>query len=211
MLVKICGLTRIEDAQAACAAGADLVGFVFVRSSPRFLDPGKAREIVRALPGTVGRVGVFAGAEPGEIRAIASLAGLTHVQIHGPFDRLRAGTLTIPVIRVVRVGSAADLAGAEDIPADLLLLDARVKGELGGTGRTFDWEVARGLCVRRKVIVAGGLTPGNVAEAVRVLSPFGVDVASGVESSPGIKDQEKMREFIRAARAATADVSVGTR
>jgi phosphoribosylanthranilate isomerase len=207
MLVKVCGLTRIEDALASCDAGADLAGFVFVRQSPRFIEPGKAREIVQALPEAVGKVGVFAGAGPDEIRAIAALAGITHVQLHGPFDipdpELAEG-LGVSTIRALRVGSAADLAGAEEIPADLLLLDARLDGALGGTGRTFDWSLARTLCVRRKVIVAGGLTPGNVGQAVRLLHPHGVDVSSGVESSPGVKDHGKMREFIRAARAAAA-------
>lgn len=200
--VKICGLTRAQDALAACAAGADLLGFVFVRQSPRCVTPEQVRAIVGQLPGDTPAVGVFAGEEPEEMARVAGECGLAFLQLHGPRDGIRAKETGLPVIRVLRVGGAADLAGAEALPPGLLLLDSRARGALGGTGRTFGWEVARPLCAARPVIVAGGLTPENVGEAVRALDPWGVDVSSGVESSPGVKDPRKIQAFIRAVRAA---------
>jgi len=200
--IKVCGITRAQDAVAACSAGADLLGFVFARQSPRRVTPDQARRIIAGISENVSAVGVFAGEEPAEVERIARECGLSFVQLHGPGDGSRAVELATPVIRVIRVGGAADLAEAEAIPPGLLLLDARVEEALGGTGRAFDWPLARALCGRRPVIVAGGLTPANVGEAVRLLKPWGVDVSSGVEAAPGVKDPGKIQAFIRAARAA---------
>ncbi len=201
LVVKVCGLTRAVDALVAAEAGADLAGFVFVPESPRYITPQRASLIGSILPPTVGRVGVFAGVTLDEVRRSVHLCGLSYAQLHGG-ERWTAEETGVPVIRAVRVGGAEDLAGLEEDPAELLLLDTKAPGTLGGTGKTFDWDLARDICRRRKVLVAGGLNPDNVGEAVRALCPYGVDVASGVEESPGVKDHGKVREFIRAARAA---------
>jgi phosphoribosylanthranilate isomerase len=202
LTVKVCGLTSVDDALAACALGADLVGFIFVPGTSRCIAPEAARAIISLLPPRVAAVGVFAGEKPERMHEVAALCGLSYVQLHGDGDAGKAALPGLPSIRVARVGGADDIAAAERLPPGLLLLDTRVKGALGGTGRAFDWALARGLCACRPVIVAGGLTPGNVGEAVRTLHPWGVDVCSGVERSPGVKDHDKVAKFIRAARAA---------
>ncbi len=207
--IKICGLTRAEDALAAVQAGADAVGFVFVPGTPRAVEPAKAAAISRQLPPFVARVGLFVNAEAEFIRATVALAGLDTVQLHGEEPPCLAAALrdVSKVIKAFRIRSAESLA---ELPAyrdavDALLLDAYVPGAHGGTGARFDWVHARAAReLGRPVILAGGLTPGNAAEAVRQARPYALDVSSGVESAPGLKDPEKVRQFIRAARQAMA-------
>ena len=202
--VKICGLTKGEDAIAACNLGADILGFNFVPGSSRYLNPYAAREMIRSLPPFISKVGIFANEDSEVINELVGFLGLDAVQLHGDEDERFCMGIKTPVIKALRVGCAEDLIGHSGYDVSAFLLDARVEGELGGTGRTFDWRIAVGFAKNNRIFVAGGLTPDNVGEAVRMLEPFGVDTASGVESEPGVKDHDLMEEFIRAARSAAA-------
>jgi phosphoribosylanthranilate isomerase len=198
--IKVCGMTRLEDALDAVAAGVDAVGFNFWPGSKRHVDVARAREIVGALPGGVLRVGVFVRATPEEVRATVGEVGLDAVQLHGDEDPAEHADANVPLWQVLRIESA--LPASVSPRAAELLLDAKVEG-YGGSGRSFDWSLARGA--RRFGLpfwLAGGLTPSNVAEAIRRAEPTGVDVASGVESRPGVKDPALVRAFVAAVRAA---------
>jgi phosphoribosylanthranilate isomerase len=223
--VKICGVTSPEDARLAAAAGADAVGFNFVPGSPRQLDGPAAREAVAALPAGVLAVGVFAGAEADEIVAVARAVGLTAIQLHGQLEDDAGGfdppgrcreLAGLPVIRAVRMGTdglatarrwLAAAAAAGRSP-DMLIVDAGAAkgtppGRLGGTGHLVDWEaLAREPPLGAPVALAGGLSPANVAAAIRATGAAAVDTASGVEAAPGRKDRELMRAFVAAAREA---------
>ena len=227
--VKICGVTNAADARMAAAAGADAIGLNFVPGSPRYLVADVAREIVAAIPEDVLVVGVFAGADAGDIRRIVEQVGLDAVQLHGHLagagsvdtPETCAALAPTPVIRAVRVGAdgfaAARgwIASARGLghPPVMAVVDAAVTsstaaGQLGGTGETVDWSrflEAGDLGI--PVALAGGLTPANVAEAIRATAATAVDTASGVESAPGRKDPEKMRSFCAAARRALAAVA----
>ena len=217
--IKICGITNLEDAQTAINAGADALGFVFYDKSPRRVEVGVAQNIVRELPNQIQKVGVFVDADADTIQETASHVGLTAIQLHGqdsiddvwqdsrPLqERLGVSRLilAVPGDRLKQGGVLITDRAREEVFA--LLLDAQSDGNFGGTGVTFDWLGTRGMVqiisLKIPVIVAGGLTASNVADAIRILKPFGVDVSSGVEASPGKKDPEKIRTFIQAARAA---------
>jgi phosphoribosylanthranilate isomerase len=202
--VKICGLTRREDAEAACTFGADYVGFVLWARSPRATTIERVREIVPALPGSATPVGVFVDPAADDLKA-AEDAGLRMAQVHGaPPSALRG--ISIPIVRAVHL--SAD--GIEpDIADELILLDAHDPKRHGGTGTTIDWPRASIVARRRRVILAGGLTPQNVCRAIAEVRPFAVDVASGVESQPGIKDHELLRAFIAAVRTAGTQGTYG--
>ena len=195
MFVKICGITRLEDAEAAVAAGASAIGFVFWPNSPRFVDPHRARRIARALPPFVTPVGVFVNQPVDYVRGVASLVRLGAVQLHGDELPEYAAGLSTPVIRAV---SAMDGSSAAWPPPALLLLDAHDPVKRGGTGKTIDWTAAAGVAAQRQILLAGGLTPENVAEAVAIVRPFGIDVSSGVERAPGIKDHQRLRALFEA-------------
>jgi phosphoribosylanthranilate isomerase len=197
--VKICGITNPDDALQAVACGADALGLVFFAKSPRCVSPEQAREIIARLPPLVTTVGLFVNEDPRTIRAVAARCRLDRVQLHG--DESPADCLLPPlrVLKALRVRDAESLARADEYPADLLL-DAWSDQVYGGSGRQFDWQLARALAARRPIILAGGLRPDNVAEAVAAVNPYAVDVSSGVERSPGRKDHEKVAEFIRRAR-----------
>ena len=201
--VKICGITSAADAQAAVEAGADALGLMFYPGSPRYLPLEKAQEIARLLPPYVIRTGVFADPEPSDVFAAIQLCQLNLLQFHGaesPEFCLQFGLMTMKAFRVQNADSLPPM-GAYD--TDAFLLDSHVPGKPGGTGETFNWDLALEARKFGKLIfLAGGLTPQNVAAAVRKAQPFGVDVSSGVEQSPGKKDAQKMRDFIAAARAA---------
>jgi phosphoribosylanthranilate isomerase len=208
--VKICGMTQGEDARWAAQCGADAIGVIFYAASPRRVTEEQAREVIRAVDRRVTVVGLFVDAPVDEMLRVCGNLGITTVQLQGDetpetVERLRPLT----VIKGVRVGSAADMEDMERYGADAYLLDAKVAGHKGGTGKRFDWVLAQEPARRLRVIVAGGLTPENVAEAVRVVQPYGVDVCSGVEASPGRKDPEKVREFVRRARSEGSLPSIG--
>jgi phosphoribosylanthranilate isomerase len=196
MFVKICGITRLEDADAAVDAGASALGFVFWPGSPRFVDPYRARAIVQALPPFVTPVGLFVNQPREYVSGVASLVRLGAVQLHGDESVEFAASLAWPIIKALSVD------GASAWPtATTLLLDAHDPVRRGGTGQTIDWDAAAGIAARRKVLLAGGLTPDNVANAVARVRPFGIDVSSGVERSPGTKDHGRIRALFDALNA----------
>lgn len=200
--VKICGITRVEDAELAVDAGADAVGLNFVPSSPRRVERARAEAVVACCRGRVEIVGVIADLGLEEARRLRDERGLDALQLHGDEPPALLAALLPAAFKAVRVGSALDAEEAARFEGERLLLDAKVAGQLGGTGRRVDPEWVRGLARRRRVILAGGLTPGNVAAAVRAVAPWGVDVASGVESAPGVKAEALVRAFVREARRA---------
>ncbi len=200
--VKICGITRAQDLHAACDAGADALGFVFYEKSPRHLTIAAAAALVRDLPPFVQAVGLFVDAEPAFIEAVLRAVPLDLLQFHGdetPADCARFGR---PFIKAVRVNRDTDLlkCAADFEAARGLLLDAFVPGVPGGTGERFDWSLIPAN-LPKPVILSGGLTPDNVAEAVRTVRPWAVDVSSGVEVTKGIKDAHKIAQFIAKAKA----------
>jgi len=201
--VKICGITSYEDAAAAVELGADALGFNFYPASPRYVEPAIARAIIRRLPPLVTTVGLFVNETPEEVCRAARAAGVGVLQLHGDETPDYCGRLSgWPLIKAVRVGAALDAAGLEDYEVQAFLLDARDGALYGGTGKVWDWSLAAALSVRVPVILAGGLRPDNVAEAIRTARPYGVDVSSGVESSPGRKDRALVRAFIEEVRNA---------
>jgi phosphoribosylanthranilate isomerase len=201
--VKICGITRVEDALAAARAGAHAVGFVFHPPSARCVEPDAAAALVRALPPFVTAVGLFVDAEPERVRRTAARARIGLLQFHGDETPAYCRQFGLPYLKAVRVRPGMNLLQyAHDFhDAAGLLLDAYVEGVPGGTGATFDWDlIPRALPL--PVVLSGGLTPENVAEAVRRVRPWAVDVSSGVESAKGIKDAAKIAAFISGARNA---------
>lgn len=205
VFVKVCGITSPDDAQLAVEAGADAVGLVFWPDSPRQVSVGAAREISDALPPFVVRVGVFVDAAPGELARVAEAAGLDMLQLHGAEPPEILDVLPRRALKAIPVGQGfqPEEALRYEGRAAGLLLDTRAETAPGGTGRTFDWSLVRPVRERaRFVLLAGGLTPENVAEAIHVARPDGVDVSSGVEAAPGRKDASKVRAFVAAVRKA---------
>lgn len=199
--VKICGITNAPDAQAAVEAGADALGFMFYEPSPRWIRPVEAAQIIRALPPFVAKVGVFVDASEEVVRRALEETGIDTLQFHGNEPPEFCQKFQAKVIKAFRVRDAQTLRQLAAYNQEAWLLDAYAPDKLGGTGTKFNWQLAsEAVKLGRPVILAGGLTPENVADAVRQVHPFGVDVSSGVESSPGKKDQAKLREFITAAR-----------
>ena len=195
MFVKICGITRIEDAQAAVDAGAGAIGFIFWPKSPRFIDPHRARRIAAMLPPFVTAVGVFVNQPLDYVNGVASLVRLGAVQLHGDETPLHAAGVSRPVIKAVSPGGV----DARAWPAQVrLLLDVHDPEARGGTGRTIDWTAAAEIAAQREILLAGGLTPDNVADAIARVRPFGIDVSSGVERAPGIKDHRRLRALFEA-------------
>jgi phosphoribosylanthranilate isomerase len=207
--VKICGITDARDARAAIDLGAAALGFNFYENSPRVIAPAAAWEIRRRLPGEVQAVGVFVNWEPRPVVALATALRLSAVQLHGDEDCCHAGICArqVAVIKAFRVGdgfSMAEFGGFRC--ASWFLLDAARDGQYGGTGRKTSWDLAAKAAARLPIILAGGLTPENVAEAILAVRPYAVDVASGVESRPGKKDHRKMREFFAEVERANREL-----
>jgi phosphoribosylanthranilate isomerase len=198
--VKICGVTSKGEAQACIDAGADAIGVNFVASSVRRIDEEKALAIVSAVGTRIVVVGVVAGRTVEAMRAVRAATGVDCLQLHGDERPEDVFALLPHAYKAVRVGGPQDVARAEAMPGEWVMVDAKVDGALGGTGRTFDWQLVVGLAAKRKVVLSGGLTPENVAEAIRRVRPWCVDVASGVESSPGVKDMVRVRAFVEAVR-----------
>jgi phosphoribosylanthranilate isomerase len=202
--VKICGVTNWVDARTAVEHGADFLGFNFYRKSPRYVAPAVAARIVKRLPRRVKTVGVFVNEPEADILRIARQVKLKQLQLHGDespdaVERLRREFPVIKAIRVRGNGLTSQFKGFAK--ADALLLDGFDGERYGGTGKTFDWNVLRRAALRQNVFLAGGLTAGNVAEAIRVGRPFAVDVCGGVESRPGKKDAKRLVAFLRAAKS----------
>ena len=189
--VKICGLTCPEDVHAAVEAGADAVGFVFEPSSPRFVEPARAAELARLVPPFVWKVGVFLDAEAERVEPIVRAVRLEAVQVHGRLDKRPGGVSLIRAVSFDSIHAVAD-------DCDLLLLD----NPRPGSGEEWDWKRAASLARERRIILAGGLDPGNVQEAVKNVRPYAVDVSSGVERKRGVKDPELIRRFVEEVRKA---------
>ena len=202
--VKICGITSLEDAQVAVEAGADLLGFVFYPPSPRHVTPEKVRKIVdRFSLSGVHLVGVFVDQSPEIIVQTLDFCGLNYAQLHGSEPPEVVSNLVergLGVIKAFRVRDEGSLEAVKSYRATAYLLDTYVPGQPGGTGHRFDWTLAERVKEHGPVILAGGLTPDNVTQAVRAAQPWGVDVSSGVEAAPGRKDPEKVRRFVAAVK-----------
>jgi phosphoribosylanthranilate isomerase len=199
--VKICGVTRIEDALNAARHGAHAIGLVFYEPSPRYVDPGTAARIVRALPPFVTPVGLFVDASEDQVREISKATGIRLIQFHGSETPDFCARFAVPYMRAVRVRPGVDLLQyARDFEsAQALLLDAYQEGLHGGTGATFDWALIP-PSLPLPIVLSGGLNPDNVSAAVRAVKPWAVDVSSGVEASKGIKDEAKIAAFIQGVR-----------
>lgn len=206
--VKVCGITRVEDAELAASLDAWAIGFILWPGSARACDPAVAAGIARALRRRVQLVGVFVNAGLDEVAHAVEGIGLTHVQLHGvegpSFCTAVAQRTGARVIKALRVATAADIRDAERFHTDLHLLDTAKRGTRGGTGTTWDWALMAQRRSSVPVILSGGLTPGNVAEAIAAVRPWAVDVASGVEAAPGVKDPAKVEAFVAAATDAGA-------
>jgi phosphoribosylanthranilate isomerase len=200
--IKICGITSLEDAELAIAAGADAIGLNCVPSSPRAVTGGVARTICEQCKGRVEVIGVVADLRTDEALAVRENVGFSALQLHGRETPRDLAMLLPRAYKAVRIGDADDAESAEAFGGERLLVDAKVDGMLGGTGVRVEPTLVSGLAAKRRVILAGGLAPDNVAEAVRAVRPFGVDVASGVERNddPRRKDPAKLSAFVRAAR-----------
>lgn len=200
--VKICGVTSVADARAAIAAGADMIGLNFYPRSKRFIPLERAREIAAAVPPQVWKVGVFVNASRDEIERARAALHLDAIQLHGDEPPEMTQGFAVPVIRTLKLCGAGDAERElARVRADYYLCEGDAGAAYGGAGATFDWEWAREV-PRERLVVAGGLTPENVAAAVRALRPFAVDVASGVESAPGVKDPARMAALVAHAKAA---------
>jgi phosphoribosylanthranilate isomerase len=205
--IKMCGTTTLEDALAAVAAGVDALGFIFHQKSPRYIEPETARQIIAELPPFVDAVGVFVDRPLAELAEIIRFCGLGYAQLHGQetpeyCSQLACAAAPCQLIKALRVGPhlrANDVALYHNYVRGFLL-DTYQKGQEGGTGQTFDWSLIEPLKLRRSIILAGGLDGGNVRAAVETVRPYGVDVNSGVESSPGRKDHARLRAFMQEVR-----------
>jgi phosphoribosylanthranilate isomerase len=199
--VKICGVTTADDALLAAELGAAAVGFVFWPHSPRYIEPIAARAIVARLPPFIAPVGVFVNQPIATVLAIARVARLGAVQLHGDEAAEEYATLPMRIIKAVALGNAKDGDAAANVPPNaMVLLDAHDPVRRGGTGRAVDWSVAAAVAGRRPVILSGGLHAGNVVEAIAAVHPYGVDVSSGIETRPGRKDPAKLRALFAALR-----------
>ncbi len=200
--IKICGVTTADQARACVEAGADSVGVNFVASSVRRVDAGTAGAIARAVGPRALVVAVVAGMTVDAMRALREATGVGCLQLHGDESDEDVAALLPHAYKAVRVATRDDAERAGAMPGEYVLVDAKVDGTLGGTGHAFDWSLVVDLATRRRLVLAGGLTPENVTRAVEMVRPWCVDVASGVESSPGVKDPAKVRAFVEAVRAA---------
>lgn len=198
--VKICGITRLEDARLACELGTDAIGFIFYAKSPRYITREQAADISRQLPAHVARVGVFVKTPPAEIAQYVDRVNLHAVQFHGDYSVSDLEWFdSDQVIGVARVSDRFQIADLERFTdrAAAILLDTHKKGLYGGTGETFDWQAAVKAKTYGRIILAGGLNPENIQQAVETVSPYALDVSSGVEASPGKKDHDKLQRLFR--------------
>ncbi|MCK9377863.1 MAG: phosphoribosylanthranilate isomerase [Syntrophobacterales bacterium] len=198
--IKICGITNLDDALLAAELGADALGFIFYPQSPRHVPPEAARHIIAHLPPFVAAVGVFVDEDAAVVQDLAAKVGLDWVQLHGRESPDYCRRLNLKVIKGFRIQDETSLKELERFQgaAQALLLDTYKKGQVGGTGESFDWQLAREAKKYGRIILAGGLTPGNVARALEVARPDAVDAASGTEAAPGKKDPAKLRAFFQA-------------
>lgn len=203
--VKICGITNVEDALLACELGADAIGLNFYEKSPRCISPFTARKVIQKLPPFVASVGIFVNWQVAPVTTLAKALGLTTAQLHGdePPKLVREIAKKVSVIKALHVGKGSGVPPfAKYRGVTAFLLDAPHSGQYGGTGHTADWSLASTAAKSHSILLAGGLTPENVAEAILTVRPYAVDVTSGVESKPGKKDHAKLRAFFEAVARA---------
>jgi phosphoribosylanthranilate isomerase len=208
--VKICGITNVEDALLACELGADAIGLNFYDKSPRSISPFTASKIIQKLPPFVAAVGIFVNWEAAPVTSLAKALGLSAAQLHGdePPKLVSEIAKKVFVIKSLHVGKGSALPPfAKYREATAFLLDAPHSGQFGGTGHTTDWSLARTASISHRILLAGGLTPENAAEAILAVRPYAVDVTSGVESKPGKKDPAKLRVFFDEVARANRDIS----
>jgi phosphoribosylanthranilate isomerase len=201
--IKICGVTSVDDAEHVVRSGANAIGLNFVLGSKRRVTFEQARPIVEAMQGRIELVAVVANPTDLETKELREQLGIPWLQLHGEEPAARLTRLLPQAFKAVAIEDAADARRAASFPGERLLVDTKVSSGSGGTGKVFDWQLVTDLARTRQLILAGGLTPKNVAAAVRVLGPWGVDVASGVEFVPGVKDPELVTAFVLAVRSAT--------
>ena len=199
--VKICGMTNLNDVKVAVDGGVDAVGFIFYKKSPRSVTMQAVRKIVLELPPFVDSVGVFVNETAEQINKIADRCNLDRVQLHGNESPTFCKKIRRRVIKAIRVKDIQSLKKLSDYPVSSFLLDTFSEDQYGGTGRVFDWNLAYPAKKYGPIILAGGLTPINVHQAIQSIQPYGVDVCAGVESQPGIKDHKKMQTFLKNAKA----------
>jgi phosphoribosylanthranilate isomerase len=201
-VIKICGITNLNDAHAAVAAGADALGFNFYKPSPRYIAPENAREIINTLPESIHTVGVFVNeSSPDAVRSIADRAGVKAVQLHGDESPDYCRALNA-VIKTFAVSGSFDLKQLESYEVDAIMLDTKDNHLRGGTGRVFDWTIAQQVSqLVPKLYLAGGLSPENVSEAIEMVQPYAVDACSSLEDKPGIKNHERMCVFVNKVRS----------
>jgi phosphoribosylanthranilate isomerase len=213
--IKMCGTTRKRDAEAAVVLGVDALGFIFAEKSPRFVKPERAGELICALPPFISRVGVFVDSRLEQLKETVAAAGLTQVQLHGKESpeycrELKNWSRSLTVCKSFLIGgpgaAAPDLLSYRGV-IDCVLFDTYVKGMDGGTGKTFDWEAMDTHRMNVPVILAGGLNPDNVAEAIKKTAPYAVDVNSGIENQPGVKNHDLLARLIANVRAAEQQLS----
>lgn len=201
--VKVCGITNLDDARMCITEGADALGLNFVSGTPRCISVAHARTITDAVSGSIPIIGVVANLDLEQMRALMSDARLDTLQLHGDESPSIVSALLPRAYKAIRIASADDVVFAKTFPGDDLLVDAKVSGLLGGSGHAFDWSLVAELAKQRRITLAGGLTPENVHSAIRVVSPYRVDVASGVEvaGNPRKKDVSRVRAFVAAAHS----------
>ena len=200
--IKVCGITNLEDAVKSISAGCDALGFVFYKKSPRYIEPEKAREIIKHLPPHIVKMGVFANARENNVKRIAKLCGLDVLQFHGnESPEFCSRFKDCRIIKAFRVKSKLDLRDILKYKPFAYLFDTFVESKMGGTGKKFDWKLIRHICdIKQPIFLSGGLTEDNVKDAIEYIKPDWVDVSSSVEVRPGKKDHRKVRNFIKAAK-----------
>jgi len=199
--VKICGITNREDALWAVECGADALGFIFYKKSPRYINPEHAKEIISILPPFISTVGVFVNENYNDVRDVKLLTDLNTVQLHGDESPSYCNLIEGKLIKAIRIKNEKSIERLKKYTVDAFLLDSFDTSSFGGSGLTFDWKLAKKAKQHGRIILAGGLTPDNVEEAINKVAPFGVDVSSGVESKPGIKNKKKVKDFILKVKA----------
>lgn len=205
MKIKLCGITSVEDARLCVEAGADALGFIFVEGTPRYVTPDAAAQIIAGLPPFVTPVGVFWNHRPGHVKAVAEQCRLGALQFHGDETPEDLQEYRLPLIKTLKVAAPVDLVRMAGYRVAAFLLDSPARWSEGETRAPIPWEVAAEAARRHPVLLSAGLTPENVAGAVRRVRPYGVDVNSGVEARPGRKDSARVRRFVAEARAAAAE------
>ena len=198
--VKICGITRAEDARLAAGFGAAALGFIFYPLSPRYIAPDQVRVIIETVGSNICKVGVFVNATPDEINAIVERAGLDLVQLSGDEPPEACRGIAVPVIKTFHVGTSFDPAVTHSYDLHAILLDTRQAGSYGGTGRAFEWSLVSRDAFTRPLILSGGLAPGNILDGIKAIRPHAVDVNSSVEASPGLKDRAKLEHLFAILR-----------